>query len=816
MKMKKMKIIGVFSFLTILLGLGLFSQLRGGRDTGPVQVVDEFSSASSIADIGQAFEVEEFQEKEVIVASKPEVKEESYVFSSSDMSRDPKYINDLRYSGIEVKEHKENTELSEAVSKYYQNEGYPKLEKKITKKLPENSIPGELIVQSLDWQDDGTYKVGYRFVKITPGEEIDAIDIISDDPNVIGIEPNMTIRIQAADTIGIGLPGDIGSGTEIEEVLDPYFDRQWALKKIEADQVWGMIEEGEDVNIVIMDTGIDLEHPDLVDNVDLDYSCDYMNNDDEPEDVNGHGTHVAGIIAAISNDIGVRGVMPRRANLIIQKILNEGTGSIDVNSLASAIVVAASEARVVNMSWVTEIDMMAASDILRIAFRVAFDSDALLVAGAGNNGEVLYPAKYDEVLAVGGTDRDDKRWVTADFESAYGDEIAVSAPAKDVFSTLIGEDYDSENDGYGVLEGTSMSTAFVTGVVGLLLSKNPDLTKQELIDLITDEENVDEIDYGDEDSEEYKLGVGRINAKKALEAVGGRNTDPIIEKINYQPQHPVVGDEIAFTADVTLSDSAERIVSYMWGFDDIGVDSQGSNGAPFTYQDAGIHTVSLMVTDDIGNTATKIIEVTVVGVLGNEIWIMGVVTENDTPKEGVEVEISYVSIPLPLESSRSSAISVISDITDTDGKYKIIITGVEENDVYEIKGRMGSSKTWDLIESAATAGNTYIKDFAIDSDNPDPECDDDNDCSGDLTCNAWGECVEPTPDPDPDPDTDECGPSRPCPSPYECRSGNCMLPLCGTNEIYCPGTGSGKGCVDYSSCLDPSDPNYPDCSNPCD
>ncbi|MDP8252932.1 MAG: S8 family serine peptidase, partial [Candidatus Kaelpia aquatica] len=502
MKTKVFLAAGVF----IVLGFGLLLKFNSnGKDVGLDQVIEELSSMPSIDNLEVVFKEEEFQEeKKITTASKPKVKKESYVFSSVDAAQEPGYIDDLRYSGIEVKEHKEISATNKLMNAYYEKENYPKLEKEVTKELPENSVAGEIIVKSVNWQDSGTYIVDYRTIIVSPEEVINAMSIINDDPNVLSAEPNVTIRINTTSNTIILNTMTTGAGG----INDEHFGKQWALQedKINAPGAWDIIgEEGENVKIAIIDTGVDLSHPDLVGSIDSNEDYDYINNDDEADDEshNSHGTHIAGIIAASFNDIGVRGMVPN-ATLIIHKIMTGGQDEeVDIVSLGSTISNAIVKgARVINMSWTTEKDMMQYG-FLKDTLDAAIASETLLVAAAGNQKVVDYPAAYSGVLAVGGTDENDNRWVDTDSESAYGDRVDVAAPAKDVYSTKIDSDYQ-------YLPGTSMSTAFVSGLAGLLLSQDPDLAKENLINLI---KNNADIIYPDE-----PIGAGRINAQKALAA----------------------------------------------------------------------------------------------------------------------------------------------------------------------------------------------------------------------------------------------------------------------------------------------------------
>ncbi|MFN7170981.1 MAG: S8 family serine peptidase, partial [Candidatus Omnitrophota bacterium] len=171
----------------------------------------------------------------------------------------------------------------------------------------------------------------------------------------------------------------------------------------------------------------------------------------------------------------------------------------------------ADDVQIINMSWGTAED----SPILREILEDAYDLGIVLVAAGGNSGIVLYPAKYPFVLGVGGTGKpeNDPRWVSPPFESAYGPEIDVSAPAEDILSTVKYLPLKGEPVYYASLSGTSMSSAFVSGEAGLILSENPQLEVEEIYQIIKN--NTDPVTT----EPDKPIGTGRINVFKAMDAL---------------------------------------------------------------------------------------------------------------------------------------------------------------------------------------------------------------------------------------------------------------------------------------------------------
>lgn len=240
----------------------------------------------------------------------------------------------------------------------------------------------------------------------------------------------------------------------------------WGVDRIDADLVWDKEDPklavdpganaGGGVKVAILDTGIDLDHPDLQANIKG--GINTVNPRKSPDDDNGHGTHVAGIIAAVDNAVGVIGTAPE-AWLYAVKVLNrQGSGYVSdiIEGLQWCI---DNKMQVVNMSFGTSSDVQSLYD----AIVKAYHSGMVLVAAAGNSGPgddtVLYPARYKEVIAVSATDQNDNiAWF-----SSRGPEVELAAPGVNIMSTF-------KNGGYMVLEGTSMACPHVTGTAALVIA----------------------------------------------------------------------------------------------------------------------------------------------------------------------------------------------------------------------------------------------------------------------------------------------------------------------------------------------------------
>lgn len=228
----------------------------------------------------------------------------------------------------------------------------------------------------------------------------------------------------------------------------------WGLSANNIPQHW-KDSQGENVKVAVLDTGIELNHPDLKDAI-LD-TQDFSGSIFGPLDKNGHGTHTSGTIGARKNDIGVVGVAPQ-CKLLIGKVLGDdgsGSGEMVANGILWAI---QKKAHIISMS------LGSPSNDPQIfqAIQKAISSGIIVICAAGNDGvdnSVNYPGKYTCAVSAY-----DKNFKLAPF-SSRGPEVIVSGPGVDIVSTFL-----LSQGGYASLSGTSMATPFVAGVVALYIS----------------------------------------------------------------------------------------------------------------------------------------------------------------------------------------------------------------------------------------------------------------------------------------------------------------------------------------------------------
>jgi thermitase len=279
---------------------------------------------------------------------------------------------------------------------------------------------------------------------------------------------------------------------------DPYFGKQWGMTKIQAPEAWDITLGSAAVKIAVLDTGIDQNHEDLVRKI---VANKNFTRSSTVDDKYGHGTHVAGIAAATTNNAkGIAGV-GFNSSLMNGKVLGD-TGTGYYSWIASGIIWAADNgAKVINMS----LGGTSGSSTLESAVNYAWGKGVVLVAAAGNSDTdaPLYPAYYTNCIAVAATDKNDAK---ASF-SNYGDWVDIAAPGVDIFSTMPNHKNRIGILNYGSLSGTSMSTPHVAGVAALVFAQYPQWSNS---DVRT------RIETSADPTTGFTTTVGRVNAWKAV------------------------------------------------------------------------------------------------------------------------------------------------------------------------------------------------------------------------------------------------------------------------------------------------------------
>jgi len=360
---------------------------------------------------------------------------------------------------------------------------------------------------------------------------------------------------------------------------DPKYYKQWGLEAIRANKAWDIEKGNEQVVIGLIDSGVDYNHPDLVNNIwinpdeipdngidddnngfiddwqgwdftdteMLDALGDCRERDDDPMDDLGHGTHCAGIISAqTNNNLGVAGVTWFCKLMNIRAGFRTTAGGfLEDDDVSSAILYAADNgAQIISISWGdTQL-----APVIRDVCQYAFDMGVVIIASAGNEAGagLLYPAALNNIISATAVDED----LSLCSFSSYGEGIDLCAPGLNITSTYLNNDYKEES-------GTSMSAPFVSGAVALLLSQNPLLTNDETYNLLQNScDDLGDIGY------DNQFGYGIINIEKLL--INSTKSNQIEAEISspkyndgFHQNFPIIGNAYCpefFHYSVTFTD----------------------------------------------------------------------------------------------------------------------------------------------------------------------------------------------------------------------------------------------------------------------
>lgn len=240
--------------------------------------------------------------------------------------------------------------------------------------------------------------------------------------------------------------------------------QNWGLELLSVPSVWHFTK-GAGIKVAVLDTGVEQDHPDLEPNIIE--AVDFTASSSGPRDTDGHGTHVAGIIAARANGFGVIGVAPE-AELYCAKVVDNGFSQVKwiIDALDWAI---KQKVDIISMS----LRMISYNKEFHDKIKEAINKhNIFVICASGDNGPFLdtleYPGKFPETIAVGAI----KEGLGINHFSSRGELVDVVAPGEDILSTYI-------NKSYFKLSGTSMAAPFVSGIVALMLAKHRDLDPEE-------------------------------------------------------------------------------------------------------------------------------------------------------------------------------------------------------------------------------------------------------------------------------------------------------------------------------------------------
>jgi len=320
-------------------------------------------------------------------------------------------------------------------------------------------------------------KIGYIKVRIPDGRDV--VSVIKE------IRKEYKLKIPEPNYI-----------SNVLTVSDPLFSYQWYIPDINFDKAWEKAKSKDTIKVAVIDSGVDAAHPDLKGKISDGFN--FVNDDTDASDDHGHGTFVAGIIAATANDIGIKGLYDH-AQIIPVKVIDEnGLGTYE--DVAEGILYAADNGvKVINLS----IGGYGYSFMLQEAVDYALEKGCIVVAAGGNDGieQEIYPAAYPDVIGVSALGYDGEIWP----DSNSGRHIDVSAPGVNIISTGLGRSYVYAS-------GTSASASMVSALATMLVSEKPDLSSSLIERLIIQSAK----DLGEKGWDKV-YGRGEIDAHGALE-----------------------------------------------------------------------------------------------------------------------------------------------------------------------------------------------------------------------------------------------------------------------------------------------------------
>jgi subtilisin family serine protease len=376
---------------------------------------------------------------------------------------------------------------------------------------------------------------------------------------------------------------------------DPDFSSQWHLTKISGPTGWAMTTGVPSVPIAVIDSGVDLSHPDLVPKIIPGWN--FLTGTSNTQDDLGHGTAVAGTAAAATNNLtGVAGVS--WGNPIMPLVVLNSSDFAYYSDIANAINYAANHGvRVINIS----IGGSSSSSTLQSAVNYAWSKGAVIFAAAMNNSSNTpnYPAACQNVIAVSATDENDN---LASF-SNYGSWISLSAPGTYIMTTQMPSTY-------GYWQGTSFASPIAAATAALVLSLQPSLSASALVTLL--EHNTDVLPAGSTGWNQY-FGYGRVNVYKAILAATTGSTTPPAVSITSPVSGATVSGAIAITG--TATDNA-GVSSIQFLVDGHQVASANSSPFSFSWNSAnvanGSHALTVQAYDPSNNMGSASVTVNVI------------------------------------------------------------------------------------------------------------------------------------------------------------------------------------------------------------
>jgi thermitase len=482
-------------------------------------------------------------------------------------------------------------------------------------------------------------RLGVQILKVPAGKVAESVQSYRKNSAVDYAEPDHI-------AIAYGVPNDT------------YYGQQWGMTQINAPDAWGVTMGSGSIMIAILDTGVDLDHQDLASKI---VSSKNFSSSNTVDDKYGHGTHVAGIAAAVTNNgMGVAGV-GYNCSIMNVKVLGD-TGSGSYSGIISGIIWAADNgAKVINMS----LGGSSGSTTLESAVDYAWSKGVVVVAAAGNSGatDPSYPAYYANCIAVAATDANDAKASFSNYHSSNNPWVDVAAPGVNIYSTMPNHRNKIGPRNYDTLSGTSMASPFVAGLAGLVWASSYGTSATHVRDRV--ESTADTVG-----TIWSTYGIKRINAYKAVDEGG---VPPVNNPPTVYLSSPVNGSSfasgstIAFAGTAADIDDGDLTSSLVWTSNLVdGI--IGSGGSFSTVLIDGTHEITASVTDQDGATAHATITIIIGSQLINSVKVDSIVYTT----EGGRTGNAHLIVTLVLKDDKgnpTSGASVTIDLKRNSATY---------------------------------------------------------------------------------------------------------------------------------------------------
>ncbi len=415
---------------------------------------------------------------------------------------------------------------------------------------------GEVLVKFKDAVTESAFESTLQALSSEPLDTASDI-VVADVPEGETVE-SFVEELEAQPNVEYAQPNYVYT-LESTTINDPYAAQQWHLGKIGVYDAWDITMGISDIRVAVIDTGVDLSHPDLTGQIVA--QADMVDNDGNAQDDDGHGTHVAGIIAANANNgIGVAGIAPGTKLIAVDVFYNDGNAySLDVAEGINFAV--ANGADVINLSLGHYIS---SDTVLQAAIASAAAANVVCVAAAGNDAtsDPHYPSSYDSCISVSATDWNDS---LASY-SNFGSTIDISAPGGDSnsmpSSLILSTCYDASTHSseYAYMGGTSMASPVVAGVAALMLSSNQSLSATDIKNMLTSTA----VDIGVPGRDD-QYGYGRVNAHAAVSAASGIPYTPVAVSgvdLNEASLSMLTSETYLLTASLSPLNASNKAVTF--------------------------------------------------------------------------------------------------------------------------------------------------------------------------------------------------------------------------------------------------------------